>query len=296
MESSKARLLALYLAATTLCAMMISWVIFAPGSCTSSFIAANGPAKGLGGGYETQLESWTRFVPRTLVTKYRDNTLVCLLHVLPSVLWSGLVPFQLNPWFRNRRPRLHRLFGRVLMAVTASMTAGYVMIHVRGLHFHQNDFPTLKQGEGLSVLAPWFWPWLGRCIHACTFGMAGSNDQAAFAFVTCETCAAVYWGITLVLAGCYAWRYATGAQKLHIIRHRSWAIRHVAAGLSVATQRVFIGASHGWCRLNSLRCEDPIPQKGIFSDSLALGVLTCVVAGEVAIRDLRVLDTRAKVD
>jgi hypothetical protein len=106
----------------------------------------------------------------------------------------------------------------------------------------------------------------------------------------------VYWGITLVLAGCYAWRYATGAQKLHIIRHRSWAIRHVAAGLSVATQRVFIGASHGWCRLNSLRCEDPIPQKGIFSDSLALGVLTCVVAGEVAIRDLRVLDTRAKVD
>ena len=40
MESSKARLLALYLAATTLCAMMISWVIFAPGSCTSSFIAA----------------------------------------------------------------------------------------------------------------------------------------------------------------------------------------------------------------------------------------------------------------
>ena len=104
--------------------------------------------------------------------------------------------FAVESWIRKHRPRLHRRVGRILIAVSASMTAGYVLIHVRGLHFHTNDFSTLKQGEGLSVLAPWFWPFLGRCMHTCTFGMTGSKDPAAFAFVTFETCAAVYWLVT----------------------------------------------------------------------------------------------------
>ena len=182
------------------------------------------------------------------------------------------------------------------------MTAGYVLIHVRGLHFHTNDFSTLKQGEGLSVLAPWFWPFLGRCMHSCTFGMTGSKDPAAFAFVTFETCAAIYWLVTAGMAGYYAWKgrgNATVAQKICMSRHRSWAIRHVAAGLSVATQRVFIGASHGWCRYQSLRCEDAAAQKGIFADSLTLGVLACLTLGEIAIRDSRskvALDMRSKAD
>ena len=302
MEVTVARLLTLYGIATTLCAMMVFWVSFAPGSCTTSFIAAKTTRKGLHEVYEDKLDSWSRVVPHSLVTKYRENGLVCMLHVLPSVLWSGLAPLQLNQWIRKHRPRLHRRVGRILIAVSASMTAGYVLIHVRGLHFHTNDFSTLKQGEGLSVLAPWFWPFLGRCMHSCTFGMTGSKDPAAFAFVTFETCAAIYWLVTAGMAGYYAWKgrgNATVAQKICMSRHRSWAIRHVAAGLSVATQRVFIGASHGWCRYQSLRCEDAAAQKGIFADSLTLGVLACLTLGEIAIWDSRskvALDTRSKAD
>ena len=93
------------------------------------------------------------------------------------------------------------------------------------------------------------------------------------------------------------------AEDMHepssFLGNQTCAIRHVAAGLSVATQRVFIGASHGWCRYQSLRCEDAAAQKGIFADSLTLGVLACLTLGEIAIRDSRskvALDMRSKAD
>lgn len=84
-----------------------------------------------------------------------------------------------------------------------------------------------------------------------------------------------------------------------ITSHRAWAVRHVAAGLAVAAQRVIIFAAHGTCAAAAAAaaglstaaaanpCSSPAMQKAIFADSLVLGTTMCLAAGEMAVRDMR---------
>jgi hypothetical protein len=62
--------------------------------------------------------------------------------------------------------------------------------------------------------------------------------------------------------------------------HRAWAVRHVAAGVGVAVQRIFLLAEVGACtaaaatgQVSSAFCSSPATQKALFADSLKLGVL-----------------------
>ena len=75
-------------------------------------------------------------------------------------------------------------------------------------------------------------------------------------------------------------------------RHRAWAIRHLAAGYSVAAQRALVALFHVSCRsfFAERACASPAAQKGIFADALVLGTALCVAAGEAAIRDADALD------
>lgn len=380
--AARARLVALYLTALGLCAMMICWVAILPGSCTISRLAAAAaggrgaaargahaadPVAALGGFLQRYYDGGflamsAQYVPPTLITKYRTHPLVCAAHVLPSALWSALAPLQLHPRMRRLAPRMHRLSGRVLVATALIMSGGYALIHVRNLHFHANDFPSLEQGEALSLVAPGLWGWLGGAwvVARGTRGSDGysgggyastaadSNAAALSAFMMFEQCAAAWFAATAVMTALSAWwgarstRLAAatatagsgrvsggernsgeGVQSVGtrggagrssgggqggisggrtsgnqggnggggwVASHRAWAVRHVAAGLSVATQRVLMFAAHStcaaaaatsWTDWDASVCSAPSTQKGIFADTLVAGTALCVVAAEV---------------
>lgn len=296
-----------------LCAMMVVWVLWAPGSCVPWRSAAFS-------------KSARRVVPATLITKYAKNQAACVFHVLPSVVWSVLAPVQLSRLFRvfpSRKGRTttttktHRLAGVVFFAVVLSMAYGYfTVIHKRGLHFHQHDFPGVPKDEALSFVMPRFWPELaglgGKMAEACVWATshvstrtAGQTWGGANAFMTFEHACIVWFLATACVAVSIPIRFAkrkesrgslgvepAPSRRAWVRAHRAWAIRHVASGCSDAAQRLFLFLAHGVCHAYSgtAFCASPATQKGIFADALVLGTAICVFVAEVVIRDANALE------
>ena len=167
------------------------------------------------------------------------------------------------------------------------MSFGYVFaIHRNGLHFHKHDFPSVAHDEAFSVFSPLAKAWF----------VAGGSD----AFEAFEHACALWFCATATKAVFVAARgnrtresFPGNARGRGWVRvHRAWAIRHLAAGYSVAAQRAFVATFHVSCRaLYAERvCASPAAQKGIFADALVLGTALCVAAGEAAIRDADALD------
>ena len=305
------RLSALAFAATCASATMIVWVAFLPGSC--SFVGAAAEAE-TSSASSSFLTNAARFVPKTLITKYRNERgtprRACVTHVLPSAAWSALAPFQLlafsfaegktrAPGGRRRRAA-HRFAGRALFATTACMTFGYVFaIHREGLHFHRHDFPSLESGAALSAAPPLaaLWRVVGGADafeafeHACACWFFATAARAAFVAARGNRAR----GRTARRGA----RETSPSPEGWLRVHRAWAIRHLAAGYSVVAQRALIALAHATCRawfsprraaVAERACASPAAQKGIFADALVLGVALCVAAGEVAIRDADALD------
>lgn len=256
---------AAYACAVALCGMMIVWIARAPGSCAPAYLSAMKDA--------SFREASDRAVPRTLLTKYRRNFAVCATHVLPASVWCAIAPFQIHPTARKRFPKAHRIAGRVFFALSAAMTYGYGVIHARDLHFHANDFPSLKREENMS-----FWFDYGK-IPGLSFVRIEHLGAAWFAFTACAAYAAVAF------------------PPRNFAAHRAWTWRHIAAGLSVALQRVFIAlhhvyfnAAYGFGHAHGV----PELQKPIFADSLIFGVVVAVVACESCVALARPPRDRAK--
>ena len=304
------RLSALAGVATCASATMLPWVAFLPGSCSAFGAAARetSPASA------SFLTNAARVVPKTLITKYRNEHgtphRACVTHVLPSAAWSALAPFQLlafsfaegktrAPGGRRRRAA-HRFAGRALFATTACMTFGYVFaIHREGLHFHRHDFPSLESGAALSAAPPLaaLWRVVGGADafeafeHACACWFFATAARAAFVAARGNRAR----GRTARRGA----RETSPSPEGWLRVHRAWAIRHLAAGYSVVAQRALIALAHATCRawfsprraaVAERACASPAAQKGIFADALVLGVALCVAAGEVAIRDADALD------
>ena len=275
---------------------MLFWVFFLPGSCSP--FAARTIARET---HASFLTTAGRIVPKTLITKYaveekNGGRLACVTHVLPGAAWSALAPFQLGAFFfpkglkanASRRVRLaHRVAGFVLFAVSLTMSFGYVFaIHRNGLHFHKHDFPSVAHDEAFSVFSPLAKAWF----------VAGGSD----AFEAFEHACALWFCATATKAVFVAARgnrtresFPGNARGRGWVRvHRAWAIRHLAAGYSVAAQRAFVATFHVSCRVLFAErvCASPAAQKGIFADALVLGTALCVAAGEAAIRDADALD------
>lgn len=285
--------------------MMFFWVLVSPGSCVASAF----PESGAGAFSRIRrrherdvVQGVARVVPPSLIAKYRAHPAVCLSHVLPSALWSALVPTQLHGGFRRRFPRAHRVAGRVVVVVVVAMTAGYVAIHRRRLHFHANDFPSLADGDAMSLVAPGAWRAIGRAVRAIAGTRPGDSsgsvsdsdsDFARDGFAAFEHAAAAWFAWTAVAT---VWIAVRRNGAMWIDAHRAWATRHVGAGLSVAAQRAALLVAHGACRAvagAADACQSPRTQKAIFADALAFGAAACVGAAEVAVRDARRID-RAK--
>ena len=288
-----ARLAALAIVAAFASSAMLAWVAFLPGSC--SFAATTRVSSESSSAF---LRRAGRIVPETLITKYRDTrsgrfTFACVTHVWPSAAWSALAPFQLLAFssafkFKQKNAgraslslrRAHRVAGRALVATSATMTFGYVFaIHKKGLHFHKHDFPSLESNEAFSA-AP---------ALAALWRVVGGAD----AFEAFEHACACWFFATAAFAAFVAARgNRTGDRRRWVRRHRAWAIRHLAAGYSVAAQRALVALIHVSCRsfFAECACASPAAQKGIFADALVLGTALCVAAGEAAIRDADALD------
>ena len=120
--TARRRLRALRLLATALCAMMFFWVLVSPGSCVASAFPESGAgvASRLRGRRERVAAGGvSRVVPPSLIAKFRAHPAVCASHVLPSALWSALVPTQLFDGFRRRFPRA-RIASRVASSSSSS--------------------------------------------------------------------------------------------------------------------------------------------------------------------------------
>lgn len=239
-----------YIGVSALCVQMIIWIWFAPGSCTLLRSALRDEMFSSGS---------NKFVPSNLVLKYRKHFAVCATHVLPASVWCALIPFQLHPNARKQYMKLHRITGRVFFAVGACMTYGYYLIHKRGLHFHMTDFPTLPGDASISFV----------------FDYA----KVGMSFVHFEHAGAVWFAYTLVRA------FTAVAVSRDFMRHRVWTWRHVAAGLAVALQRVFIFFHHMFFTLAYGHGYSHVPeiQKPIFADSLVYGGLVAVLYCEACV-------------
>jgi len=164
------------------------------------------------------------------------------------------------------------------------MTFGYVFaIHKNGLHFHKHDFPSLESNEAFSAFSA----------LAALWRVVGGAD----AFEAFEHACACWFFATAAFAAFVAARgNRTGGFSRTVeggfAGHRAWAIRHLAAGYSVAAQRALVARFHVSCRVffAERACASPAAQKGIFADALVLGTALCVAAGEAAIRDADALD------
>ena len=240
--TARRRLRALRLLATALCAMMFFWVLVSPGSCVASAFPESGAgvASRLRGRRErVAVGGVSRVVPPSLIAKFRAHPAVCASHVLPSALWSALVPTQLFDGFRRRFPRAHRVAGRVVVFVVVAMSAGYVAIHRRRLHFYANDFPSLAEGDAMSLVAPGAWRALGRAVRAIAGTRPDSDvdagsDATRDGFAAFEHAAAAWFAWTALAT---VWIAARRKGTTWIDAHRAWATRHVGAGLAVAAQR-----------------------------------------------------------
>lgn len=253
-----------YVGVTFLCVMMVFWIWYAPGSCTP----LRTPLRMDQDWYRRKSDA---YVPLNLVTKYAKHFAVCATHVLPASGWCAIAPFQLHPSARKRFPRAHRVLGKVFFILGTSMIYGYWLIHRRGLHFHLTDFPTISQNEKMSL-------WIDYA------------RLGGFTFVQFEHASAVWFFYTLSRA------YVAVAFRRNFTEHRIWVWRHVAAGSTVAAQRVLIAVHHAlFSLLRHPGFSHGVPelQKPIFADSLILGGCFCVLYCEWCVRRL---SNRAKRD
>ena len=129
------------------------------------------------------------------------------------------------------------------------MTYGYVLIHRRDLHFHATDFPTLARDERASLWIPY--------------------RRLGFSFVHVEHAGAAWFAYTATRA--FA---AVASSTRNFAAHRAWTWRHLAAGLGIALQRVFIWVHHlcfDLSRGSGYSRGVAEFQKPIFGDSLVYG-------------------------
>ena len=192
-------------------------------------------------------------VPVHILTKYAGHTAVHLTHVLPGAIWAGLVPFQLHPTLRQRRPRLHRIAGYIFVAISLLMAVGVFIILQRNLLFeHYFDVPPNDEKDAFSILLQLLPP-----------------TQEFL------SCLALYHMGTMVAA-------IGAARKQRFAQHRQWMIRHVASGIWVALQRLLL-LTVGQAMVLLVPPITPAQQRNTFRLAAYIAIIICIGMGEYVI-------------
>jgi hypothetical protein len=182
---------------------------------------------------------------------------VQLTHILPSAVWALAIPIQLYPDMRKAYPRLHRWSGYAFALAAAFMMYGLYVMHIRGLYYFKTDFPEL--GEHLHMTR--FPAVLGWVPHVEVFLSLG-----------------VWFTVSLLYS-------VQCARKKRFQSHRYFIYRHVASGLWVAVQRLYVGLGAVIGPTNSQA------QKQNFGDGAVFGAAFCLVLAELAVWRSRNLKT-----
>lgn len=181
-----------------LCASMFSWIMVTPASWLIGYSALHRDIL-----LPLLVDMGVFFlVPTSIVTKYSDQPLIHLTHILPGALWVAIIPFQLHPTWRNSHRKLHRLLGYVFVAASLLIATGVFIILDRDLTYHHffDQLPPVEDDRGENLF-----------LSALTLWFAGTGLQAV-----------------------------RMARARDFDRHQKWMLRHVAAGLWVAAQRMLI--------------------------------------------------------
>mmetsp|Transcript_30051 Transcript_30051/g.70116 ORF Transcript_30051/g.70116 Transcript_30051/m.70116 type:complete len:262 (-) Transcript_30051:1428-2213(-) len=183
-------------------------------------------------------------VPRSLVFKYEGHPAIQVSHTLAGALWAGILPFQFHKGFRRQYPLWHRWMGRIFLTMSATMMVGVALMLHRRLDFHQYDFGDLASSSSSSSL-----------------------DGGGVVSIS----------IWFLITGAMAWNTA---RQRRFAQHQAWVIRHAAAGLWVALQRLII---YSWSLPKTREQQrDNFGNSGFVGIciSLALAEITIVLIGQ----------------
>lgn len=231
-------LIVVYALVTGLCVFMVGWILIFPASVLHEHSE-----------YHRKLLDYFYFVNQErgngdgvtspeLMTKYRGEHWVQCLHILPGALWAALIPGQMHSTFRKNYRYLHKVLGYVFAGTAFVMGVGVAVIVHKGL-LYENFYPDL---EPLPL------------------------SKAPFLLA-----------LTVYFVGTMAASIYQAAIRRDFHRHRMWIVRHVAAGLWIALQRVLLGTVYN--RPPFTREQ----QRDVFGTAAFTAVAITLVTGEFTV-------------
>lgn len=253
-KRSQKVLMALYIALCGLCVMMVSWILVMPGSWMlgNPFVPER-LSKFTEDLFRKNVDEGKVPVPPSLVFKYKGHTLVQMLHILPAAIWSAIIPFQLHPDARKMYRGAHKVSGYIFAFMSVCIFLGIGVIDQRGLYYHLVDFPGIPHNE-----------------HESEFGL--SHHVEFFKIV------ALWFFFTIVVA-------VYKATKRQYAAHQRFILRHIAAGIWVAVQRLYFLARNK---------NDRPGQKETFGDGAFIGLAITVAAAELGIFCIELSKAKSK--
>jgi hypothetical protein len=160
-----------------------------------------------------------------------------------------LLPLQLNDRFRLSYPSFHRRAGYLLMFLVPVITAGAHNILKKKLTFEQSFPDLLGVTQGFSELGLSPFPDSIYALHVLYFWLAA------------------WFMATAIVALRYAFLHQYNL-------HKTWIARHVASGLIVAVQRIYVIIR---------RAHQPAAQRAAFYDGAVVATIFNLVIAELYI-------------
>lgn len=236
---------ALYVIVTILCTFMFFWILVFPSALWYEHSTI----------HRSLLESWFESnsisgvglnlgvgsVTPDLITKYQGEYLVQLLHIFPGAIWSAIVPLQLNTRFRQKHRALHKNLGYVFVGTASLVGLGVFVIVRRGLLYENFflDLPHLTHSTSPGILL-------------LTTYFLGTIFRAFY-------CAAL-------------------KSPSDYRQHSVWIVRHIAAGIWIALQRILLGSP-----FYNHPPMTRIQQRRAFGHSALVSVTVTILFGEILI-------------
>jgi uncharacterized membrane protein len=184
--------------------------------------------------------------PPEIVKKYAGQYMVQATHILPGAIWAALIPFQLHPGARQKYRRLHRWCGYVFFTAALVMASGVWFILHRQLGF-EHFFVDLPPSKVASA-------------------------EPGLLLLTAYFVATVGGAVYAVTQG-------------RIADHQRYVIRHIAAGIWIAVQRVLLIMIFPLIKLGGPFTRQE--QRTNFAVSGAMAMAISVLAGEYVIYNLQ---------
>jgi hypothetical protein len=236
---------ALYVIVTILCIFMMFWILVFPSALWYEHSTI----------HRTLVEQWfgsmssiragvnrgVGTVSPDLITKYQGQYLVQLLHIFPGAVWSAIVPLQLNTRFRRNHRALHKTLGYAFVGTATLVGMGVPVIIWRGLS-HENffhDIPPSTYSSSPGILLLSTY-YLGTIFRACYF--------------------------------------VSFKVPIDYHQHLVWIVRHVAAGIWIALQRILLGSP-----LYNQPTMTRLQQRHVFGHSALVSMIITILFGEILI-------------